>query len=194
MSGPVGRLLETASLENAVHLGSPGFHQLVTNAATTGVIAMTQRIVRRAIATALPLTLIGCMTAGDHASQLHSDRSRRMTVGIVQKEIRKGMAQAEVAAALGSPNIVTRDGDGMESWIYDKIATEASYSSDSGSIGGALGAGGAPGSRSLVLGGLSTGYGKSAGAMATTQRTLTVIIKFNDAGQVDSFSYHSSRF
>jgi len=29
---------------------------------------------------------------------------------------------------------------------------------------------------------------------ATTQRTLTVIIKFDDAGQVKDFSYHSSRF
>ena len=117
-----------------------------------------------------------------------------MTVGVVQREIRTGMSQAEVAEALGSPNIVSRDADGMQTWIYDKIATEASYSRDSGGISGAIGAGGAPGSRSLVLGGLSTGYGKSAGAAATTQRTLTVIIKFGPGSLVDSFSYHTSRF
>ena len=39
------------------------------------------------------------------------------------------MTQDQVAAALGSPNIVTRDAAGRETWIYDKIASEASYSS-----------------------------------------------------------------
>ncbi len=65
---------------------------------------------------------------------LHSSKEREMTVGIVQKEIRVGMTQADVAEALGSPNIVTRDSDCNESWIYDKIATEVSYYSDSGGV------------------------------------------------------------
>ncbi len=72
-------------------------------------------------------TISGCMTAGRHSSQLHSERERQMTVGIVQKEIREGMSQADVAAALGSPNIVTKDAEGQEAWIYDKIATDAAY-------------------------------------------------------------------
>ncbi len=142
----------------------------------------------------MPATLPGCISAGGHSGQLHSQRERRMTVGVVQKTIREGMAQGDVAVALGSPNIVTKDGTGMETWIYDKIATEASYSTDAGGIGGAVGAGGVPGGRALVLGGVNANYGKSAGAFATTQRTLTVIIKFNDTGRVESFSYHASRF
>ncbi len=100
----------------------------------------------------------------------------------------------DVALALGSPNIVTKDGDGFETWIYDKIATEASYSTDRGNVGGGLAAGGLPGSTALVLGGVGGDYGKSAGAAATTQRTLTVIIKFSEVGLVNSFSYNSSRF
>ena len=52
----------------------------------------------------------------------------------------------------------------------------------------------AVGARALVLGGVNAGYGKSAGAAATTQRTLTVIIKFDENGLVETFSYHSSRF
>lgn len=104
------------------------------------------------------------------------------------------MSPADVAAALGSPNIVTRDSGGTETWIYDKIATEASYSQDSGGISGAAAAGGLPGSRALVLGGVSTGYGRSAGAASSSQRTLTVIIKFDEFGVVKDFSYHSSRF
>ena len=104
------------------------------------------------------------------------------------------MSQADVAEALGSPNIVTKDSSGTQTWIYDKIATEASYSNDSGGISGAVGAGGLPGSRALVLGGVSAGYGRSAGASSTSQRTLTVIVKFDKAGLVKDFTYHSSRF
>jgi hypothetical protein len=76
-----------------------------------------------------------------------------MTVGIVQKEIRVGMSQADVALALGSPNIVTSDGSGKETWIYDKIASEASYSASSGGVSGGVGAGGLAGS-ALILGGV----------------------------------------
>ena len=54
-----------------------------------------------------------------------------MTLGIVQKEIRVGLSQADVAAALGSPNIVTKDSADKETWVYDKIASEASYSASS---------------------------------------------------------------
>lgn len=126
----------------------------------------------------LSINISGCMTATDHAKQLHSEAEREMTIGIVQKEIRKGMSQAEVAVALGSPNIVSRDKDGIETWIYDKIANEASYSSG-GIHTGIIG---------LIIGG-----GRQAGASVQTQKTLTVIIKFNE-GVVHDFSYHSSKF
>lgn len=135
----------------------------------------------------------GCMTAAEHQQELASTKEREMTVGIVQKEIHKGMSQADVAVALGSPNIVTNDGSGKETWIYDKIATEASYSTSSGGVSGGVGAGGLPGSV-LILGGVGGGYSKSAGASSTTQKTLTVVIKFDDRKNVESFSYHASKF
>src|SRR5512139_2357301 len=89
--------------------------------------------------------IFGCMTAAQHQQELGSSREREMTVGIVQKEIRVGMSQADVATALGSPNIVTKDSGGKETWIYDKIATEASYSRSSGTVAGGVGAGGLAG-------------------------------------------------
>ncbi len=135
-----------------------------------------------------------CMSAKDHAAKLASTREEQLTVGVVQKEIRVGMSQADVAAALGSPNIVTRDSTANETWIYDKIATEASYSSDSAGLNGGVAAAGIPGGSTLVLGGVSGNYQRSAGAASTSQRTLTVIIKFDDAKNVKDFSYHSSRF
>lgn len=125
----------------------------------------------------LAAVLAGCTTAAEHQQRLGSTAEREMTVGVVQREIRVGLTQDQVAAALGSPNIVTRDAGGNETWIYDKIASEASYSNSSayGTI--------------LILGGAT-----AAGAAATTQRTLTVIIKFDANRQVQTFSYHASKF
>jgi outer membrane protein assembly factor BamE (lipoprotein component of BamABCDE complex) len=131
---------------------------------------------------------IGCNPAY-HQEKLASTKEREMTVGIVQKEIRVGMSQTEVAEALGSPNIVTMDKNGKESWVYDKIASEASYSK--GKLTGATGGGGTTGN-SLLLGLIIGGY--ESGATSTTQKTLTVVIKFDQDHLVESFSYHSSKF
>jgi hypothetical protein len=89
--------------------------------------------------------LAGCMTAADHAAQLPSAAERQLTLGVVQRDIRKGMAQGDVASALGAPNIVSQDANGQETWIYDKIASEVAYSqsSVSGGIGGLIAGGGA---------------------------------------------------
>jgi outer membrane protein assembly factor BamE (lipoprotein component of BamABCDE complex) len=121
--------------------------------------------------------LSGCMSAAEHAAALHSTRDRDLTVGVVQREIRYGMGQSDVASALGSPNIVTREDNGNETWIYDKIATEASRSADSGGWW-------------IIL----AGSNKQAGASATTQRTLTVVIKFDSQRHVSNFTYHSTKF
>ena len=137
--------------------------------------------------------VVGCVDAARHTQELHSTREREMTVGIVQREIRNGMTQDEVAAALGSPNIVSRDRSGQETWIYDKIATEASYSKSSGGVGGAAGLGGVAGAV-LMLGMGGGSYDKAAGASAVTQKTLTVIIKYGSSGRVTSATYHSSTF
>lgn len=119
----------------------------------------------------------GCMmSAYEHHKELPQTQERETTVGIVQRDIKKGMSQADVAEALGSPNIVTKDSNGLETWIYDKIASEVSYSQSGGGI--------------LVLLGFQE---KEAGAAASTQRTLTVVIKFKD-NSVHDFSYHSSKF
>jgi outer membrane protein assembly factor BamE (lipoprotein component of BamABCDE complex) len=144
-----------------------------------------------AVAAILPLT--GCMSAHQHYRQTHSDRERRMTVGIIQKGIKKGMSAAAVVSVLGSPNIVTTDSDGREVWVYDKISTDVTYSMDAGGAGVLLLAGAAGGD---ALGGAlgSTSYSRSAGAQSKTQRTLTVVIKYDEQKKVRDFAYHSSRF
>jgi len=139
------------------------------------------------------LFLSGCMSAAQHHQSLHSSHDREFTLGLVQARIYHGMYQSDVAEALGSPNIVTRDDRGDETWVYDKIASEASYSHDRGSGSGAAAAAGVPGT-TLLLGGLGGSYSRAAGATATSNRTLTVVVKYDKDRRVKDFSYHSSRF
>ena len=140
-------------------------------------------IIRFAMLASLVVALAGCttqMTAQQHRDAVDDKGADALTVGTVQKEIRMGMSGAEVAAALGSPNVVTSDEQHGETWIYDKISTEKAFSTTLGD------------GKVLILGDY---FNQSAsGAMSSTQKTLTVIIKFNKAGKVRDFAYHSSKF
>ena len=130
------------------------------------------------IVLALPATLLllGCQSAQKHSADVHQ-AGDRLTVGTVQKEIRIGMSGADVAQVLGSPNIVSTDEQRREVWIYDKISTTTAYSRSEG------------GATILVL-----GFNSAAGAQSTSQRTLTVIVKFDEDKKVRDFAYHSSSF
>jgi outer membrane protein assembly factor BamE (lipoprotein component of BamABCDE complex) len=141
----------------------------------------------------LGVLLNSCMTAQQHYQDTHGVQERKLTVGTVQREIRKGMSGAEVAEVLGSPNIVTTDGEGREVWIYDKISTDVTYSRSSGGLIVGLLVGGLSGDV-LAGGGAGGSFGKSAGAESKTQRTLTVVIKFDQQRMVRDFAYHASSF
>jgi len=133
----------------------------------------------------LPLMLVGCMTAEQHRAAVEGRSDERLTVGKVQREIRVGMSGAEVIGVLGTPNIVSTDEERREVWVYDRVATESVHSE---SRAGVL---------ALVFGsdaGALGGVGGSAGARSTTQRTLTVIIKFDKDARVRDFAYRASQF
>ena len=147
----------------------------------------TSLIVRSAPFFALVLT--GCMTAAQHRADVEAPAGDRLTVGTVQKEIHVGMSGSEVAEVLGSPNIVSTDEERREVWIYDKIATDVAYSTSSGGLAALIfGAG------SDVAGGVGGSSSRSAGASSTSQRTITVIVKFDNDKKVRDFAYHTSRF
>lgn len=134
--------------------------------------------------------LAGCMSASQHASDVQKGlEGDKLTVGTVQREIHHGMSGAEVVEVLGSPNIVSTDENRREVWVYDKVATDTVYSTSQGGVA-ALVLGGSGGVGGLGAG--STGY--DAGAKSTSQRTLTIVIKYDAEGKVRDFSYHSSRF
>ncbi len=121
--------------------------------------------------------LAGCSTADSHLRSVKSDSADRVTVGKVQREISIGMPSSKVVEALGSPNIVTTDENRQEVWVYDKVATDVTYSNSGGGVW-------------LLIGEV----GGSSGAASTSQRTLTIVIKFDKENKVRDFSYHSSSF
>lgn len=120
-------------------------------------------------------------------------KDQQMTLGIVQKDIRIGTSQAEVAAVLGSPNIVTQDAEGKETWIYDKVSSITSYNSSGFGVG-AGGLGGGYGSGGFGGGLLNAGYNKNGGTVQSVQKTLTVVIKFDGSNNVANLTYHMSSF
>lgn len=139
------------------------------------------------------LFFIACHSAGYHRDAVSASDGDKMTVGKVQREIRVGMSGADVASVLGSPNVVTTDDQRREVWVYDKISTERAYSTDSGGVSALILGGGLVGD-GLIGGAGGPGYSSGAGASATSQKTLTVIIKFDNKSQVRDFAYHTSRF
>ena len=113
-------------------------------------------------------------------------QEQQMTLGLVQRDIKIGTSQADVAQILGSPNIVTQDADGKETWIYDKVSSITSYGSSGfgvnvGGFGGGFGWNGIGGGMGNV------GYNKNGGTVQSNQKTLTVVLKFDNNHNVSSF-------
>lgn len=98
-----------------------------------------------------------------------------LSIAKVQKEIKIGMSSSDVVLVLGSPNMVTTDEKRRESWVYDKVSTEGMVSTSSGS-------------RFLWL------PADNKAATSRTQKTLTIVIKFDEKGLVRDFAYNTSKF
>ncbi len=139
----------------------------------------------------LPVVLIaaGCSTAPQHRADVQDDSADRVTVGVVQKDIYIGMSGSAVIAAIGSPNVVTTNEDRNEVWVYDKFATDVVHSESSGGVWGIIfGPIGSAGSAAFG------NARQSSGATSTSQRTLTIVIRFDAERRVSDFAYHASRF
>lgn len=116
-------------------------------------------------------TLAGC---GGRTAEIKEDR---LTVGKVQGEIKVGMPASQVAELLGSPNIVTTDEKRREVWIYDKVSTDRVDTSSSSFAG------------IIILGASSRDSSSSQ-----RQRTLTIIIKYDEEKKVRDFAYNATQF
>lgn len=120
----------------------------------------------------------GCATTPGATSD------ENLTVGTVQREIYIGMSGAEVAQVLGSPNIVTTDENRNETWVYDKISSQTVTTDASGAV--------------AILRFMSDigpiAASSRSRSESSTQRTLTVVINFDESDKVRDFAYHTSRF
>lgn len=103
-----------------------------------------------------------------------------ITVAKAQNELKSGMSSSKVIEIMGSPNIISTNDKGNEVWVYDKISTQKASQSSS------IGAGFIP---ALLIGGNS-----SNNSSVSSQRTLTIIVKFDDIKKVKDVAYHTSRF
>lgn len=117
------------------------------------------------------VTAAGC---GGGKAEIQEDR---LTVGKVQGEIKVGMAASQVAELLGSPNIVTTDEKRREVWIYDKVSTDRVDTASSSFAG-------------LIIIGTSSRDSSSS----QRQRTLTIIIKYDEEKKVRDFAYNATQF
>ena len=98
-----------------------------------------------------------------------------LSVAKVQREIEIGMSSTDVVTILGSPNMVTTDDQRRESWVYDKVATEAMATTSRGFAFFLV-----PEDRRA--------------AVSSTQKTLTIVIKFDKDGKVRDYAYHQTKF
>jgi outer membrane protein assembly factor BamE (lipoprotein component of BamABCDE complex) len=130
------------------------------------------------LGTSLSLILSVALTACQPwPGQTLDPDAERLTVGTVQREIRIGMDAASVAEVLGSPNIVTTDDQRREVWVYDKVSSERVDSARSDHA-------------TLII----IGTRSSAVSSSTRQRTLTIIIKFDEEKKVRDFAYNYTQF
>ncbi len=101
----------------------------------------------------------------------------QMTLAKAQREIKIGMPSSAVVEVLGAPNMVTTDTERRETWVYDKVSTNIQSSSSGRGVW-------------LLLFAVN---GKESRA-SSNQRTLTVIVKFDEKGLVRDFAYRTSVF
>lgn len=125
----------------------------------------------------IALGLCLSVIAAGCASEKAEIKEDRLTVGKVQGEIKVGMPASQVAELLGSPNIVTTDDKRREVWIYDKVSTDRVDAASSSYAG-------------LII----LGTRSSDSSSSQRQRTLTIIIKYDEEKKVRDFAYNSTQF
>ena len=117
-----------------------------------------------------------------------------LSYGAVTASVVKGKTtQMDLIQMFGGPNISTVDGDGAETWVYERSVSQTDVASRSQNWQAAANLGVSFGH---VQGGASAGGGQSGSASSTASsfRSLTVIVKFNADKTVKDYSVRSSQF
>ena len=166
------------------------------------------RSIAQAIVIATTVLVSSCMTApqGQPASTPatplaksvaappNQSNASALSYGTVTAAVTKGKTtQMELIQTFGGPNISTMDGDGVETWVYERSVSQTDVASKSQNWQAAANLGVAFGH---IQAGGSLGGGQSEGASSTASsfRSLTAIVKFNTDKTVKDYSVRASQF
>ena len=128
----------------------------------------------------ITVLLAGIAVAGCVQTQTKpvTTRNSELTHGNVQMNIKKGeTTQTQILETFGAPNITSIDASGQEVWTYQRMATVAQSSASSSYW------------TVILAGGTNTAAG-----FEQSQRTMTLIIKFDEKKVVSDFRSRSSEF
>lgn len=117
-----------------------------------------------------------------------------LSYGTVTSQVQKGKTtQLELLNLFGGPNISTTDAAGLESWVYERSVSQTDVDTRSQALQGAVNLGLFFNSANVAAG--ASGERTSASSsMATSFRSLTVIVKFDDRKVVSDYSVRASSF
>lgn len=101
--------------------------------------------------------------------------SQDFTLGTVQKSLYAGMSQAEVVTCLGAPNMVVKNSEGCETWVYENKSqfTKETY-------------------HKSWLWLLVFGRRKGCQSTETSQKSITVTLNFNANSCLENYTYNAS--
>ncbi len=121
--------------------------------------------------------LAGCSTNSGPLVSIpsRSMETQRLAVGAAQM-LKVGSTSERVIELLGSPNVVTNNEDGLETWVYDKVSkeTEVVRTSDGGW--------------------LFTPKQQQSVVSVVGERTLIVVIKFDKDQRVSNVRYRQTSY
>lgn len=103
--------------------------------------------------------------------------SEDFTLGMVQQRLHEGMSQSEIVCCLGTPNLITKNTEGCETWVYDKKSQSTTETCCR---------------KWYWL--LLKGKRKGCNSTETSQKALTVTLNFNKNSCLESYSYNSSSY
>ena len=109
--------------------------------------------------------LLACSQAPLAVIPARQIETQKITLGAVQSQVKKGASRSDVINALSSPNIVTSNADGSETWVYDKVSTEQENAA-----------------------------GSNGNVSVRSTRTMMVVVKFDKSHIVDSVQYRQTSY
>ena len=138
----------------------------------------------------------------------------RLTAGKVQQNVSKGMFSTDVVKALGSPNIITKDKTGKTTWVYDRVSTYHSKTNGGlnfvrmnandfvitgGIVAGTAAALSNSNPTNFLISAAAIGLATLVNVQGdyeykTEQKTMTIILDFDENDKLSNFSYMYSSF